>query len=61
MIGFGEIFRRQLFGYSPDSQLYRRSRTGVLEVWSQLKSLGLDMTFLLEILIGPTSEEAMTE
>jgi hypothetical protein len=41
-----------LYGYPPDSQLYKRSKTGVLEVWSQLKNLGLDMTFLLEILIG---------
>jgi hypothetical protein len=47
-----------LFGYSPDSQLYKRSREGMLEVWSQLKNLGLDMTFLLEILIGLPSPEA---
>jgi hypothetical protein len=50
-----------LFGYSPDSQLYKRSREGVLEVCSQLKSLGLDMTFLLEILIGASPPEAVTE
>jgi hypothetical protein len=48
-----------LFGYSPDSQLYKRSREGMLEVWSQLKNLGLDMTFLLEILIGVPSPEAV--
>ena len=49
--GFSEIFRRQLYGYPQDSQLYKSSKTGVVEVWSELKGLGLDMTFLLDALI----------
>ena len=56
---FSEIFRRQLFGYADDSPLYKRSKAGVLAVWSELKGLGLDMTFTLEPLIGEhrTSKE----
>jgi len=48
---FAKIFQRQLYGYSADSQLYQNSKDGFLKVWSELKSLGLDMTFLLETLI----------
>ena len=48
---FSEIFRRQLYGYAQDSQLYKSSKTGVVEIWSELKGLGLDMTFLLDALM----------
>lgn len=51
VLAFAEIFRRQLFGYADDSPLYNRSKAGVLEVWSELKDLGLEMTFILEPLI----------
>ena len=51
---FAKIFQRQLYGYSADSQLYQNSKDGVVKVWSELKSLGLDMTFLLETLIKKT-------
>ena len=50
-IVFSEIFRRQLYGYPQDSQLYKSSKTGVVAVWSELKGLGLDMTFFLDALI----------
>jgi exocyst complex component 8 len=48
---FADIFRRQLFGYSVESELYIRCREGVRGVWDELKGLGLDMMFLLEALI----------
>ena len=31
--------------------LYKSSKTGVVEIWSELKGLGLDMTFLLDALM----------
>lgn len=49
---FAEIFRRQLFGYSVESELYIRCREGVRGVWDELKGLGLDMMFLLEARIA---------
>jgi hypothetical protein len=49
---FAEIFRRQLFGYPVESELYLRCREGVRGVWDELKGLGLDMMFLLEALIA---------
>jgi hypothetical protein len=57
MVEFAEIFRRQLYGYPKESELYLRSKEGVMEIWSELKKLGLDMTFLLEALIVEQSEE----
>jgi hypothetical protein len=48
---FADIFRRQLYGYPQGSQVYVRSKEGVEQVWSELKGLGLDMTFLLNTLI----------
>jgi hypothetical protein len=56
-VDFGEIFRRQLFGYSRDSPLYVRTKEDVMEVWSELKGLGLDMSFMLELLMASYSEE----
>jgi exocyst complex component 8 len=55
--GFSEVFRRQLYGYPHDSQLYKSSKTGVMGVWSELKGLGLDITFLLDALIEQHSTE----
>jgi len=45
---FSEIFRRQLYGYSQDSQLYKHSKVAVRSVWSELKVMGLDLSFILE-------------
>jgi len=56
-LGFSEIFRRQLYGFPQDSQLYKRSKEGVLAVWAELRGLGLDMTFLLDALIEENSAE----
>jgi hypothetical protein len=61
MVEFAEIFRRQLYGYPADSELYRRSKHGVMEIWSELQKLGLDMTFLLEALIAEQSEDNENE
>jgi hypothetical protein len=61
MVEFAEIFRRQLYGYPKESELYLRSKEGVMEIWSELKKLGLDMTFLLEALIVEQSEENENE
>jgi hypothetical protein len=47
-----------LYGYSQDSQLYKRSKAGVVQLWAELKSLGLDMTFLLDALIDEGSAGA---
>jgi hypothetical protein len=68
---YAEIFRRQLFGYSVESELYIRSRARVIGVWDELKGLGLDMRFLLEALIahqalremesGPSLESTVME
>jgi hypothetical protein len=52
MVAFADIFQRQLFGYTKESQLYQRAKQGVMEVWSGLSSLGLDITFLLEAAIA---------
>lgn len=57
ILEFAEIFRRQLYGYPKDSELYLRSKEGVMEVWAELKKLGLDMIFLLEACIAEPSEE----
>lgn len=57
ILGFSEIFRRQLYGFPQDSQLYGRSKEGVLAVWAELRSLGLDVTFLLDSLIDEKSAE----
>jgi hypothetical protein len=58
--GFADLFRRQLFGYPEDSKVYKRSRAGVDQVWSQLKSIGLDMTFLLNTLIDTPLDSVNT-
>jgi len=52
IIGFADIFQRQLFGYTEDSPLYQRAKQGVMHVWSGLSSLGLDITFLLDAAIS---------
>jgi hypothetical protein len=61
ILEFAEIFRRQLYGYPKDSELYLRSKDGVMEVCAELKKLGLDMTFLLEASIAEPSEEDEAE
>ena len=38
-----------MYGYSQDSQLYKHSKVAVQSVWSELKSMGLDLSFILEI------------
>ena len=50
-----------MYGYPRDSELYLRSKEGVLEIWSELKKLGLDMTFLLEALVVEQIEENENE
>ena len=49
---YAEIFRRQLFGFPVESELYIRSKDRVIGVWDELKGLGLDMRFLLEAQIA---------
>jgi len=58
--GFADLFRRQLYGYPQDSQVYLRSKERVEQVWSESRGLGLDMTFLLGTLISGSMDSERT-
>jgi hypothetical protein len=54
---FAEVFTRQLFGYAKDSVLYTKAKATVIDVWAELRSLGLDVTFLLDTLLSRVEEK----
>jgi hypothetical protein len=58
---FSEIFRRQLYGYSLESQLYKHSKVAMQNVWGELKALGLDLSFILETSGMEDTEERKVE